>query len=380
VCAFIEVGTALGFGRISHIEHRREAEFQRAKDVRHSVRAASVLVVGNSLLLQGVDFPKLQQQAGPELTLYRVVVENTFYLDWYYGLRRIFASGARPDAIVLVLNPSQLTSPAIGGDYTAHFLVDKSDLLEFVKETGADRNRTSSLALANLSFFYGTRAEIRNWVLGKILPDLPILTRSFHPTQKKPPADLLRELTTQRLERLRQLCQRYEAKLVFVVPPSNEDAGADIVSRAAASIGVEVLIPIAPGVLPLSDYSDRFHLNSNGASKFTPPLAAGLRQTILSFGHSPDHGRMQKQPLDYDFESEKRDSGEPAVKHSGGRDGCGRQGKEEHKPHLRVLLTLKNLSRCNNRDSLENIAAPDAAASITRRKNQWSSSPCSCSQ
>lgn len=281
VCAFIEAGTALGFGRISHIEQRREAEFQRAKDLRHSVRAASVLVVGNSLLLQGVDFPKLQQQAGPELTLYRVVVENTFYLDWYYGLRRMFASGARPDVIVLVLNPSQLTSPAIGGDYTAHFLVDKSDLLEFAKETGADRNRTSSLALANLSFFFGTRAEIRTWVLGKMLPDLPLLTRNFHPAPKKPAADVLRELTTQRLERLRQLCQRYAAELVFVVPPSNEDGGADIVSRAAASIGVDVLIPIAPGVLPLSDYSDRFHLNSNGASKFTPPLAAGLRQAIL---------------------------------------------------------------------------------------------------
>jgi|SRR5215471_14619247 len=308
VCAFIEAGTALEFGRISHIEQRREAEFQRAKDVRHSVRAASVLVVGNSLLLQGVDFPKLQQQTGPELSLYRVVVENTFYLDWYYGLRRIFASGARPDAIVLVLNPSQLTSPAIGGDYTAHFLVDTSDLLEFAKETGADRNQTSSLVLANLSFFYGTRAEIRTWVLGRILPDLPILTRNFHNAPKKPTADALRKLTTQRLERLRQLCQQYQSELVFVVPPSTEDVGADIVTRAAASIGVDVLIPIAPGILPLSDYSDRFHLNANGASKFTPPLAAGLRRTILSFGHNSDHGRVQKQP----FESEERVSGEPA--------------------------------------------------------------------
>jgi hypothetical protein len=233
-----------------------------------------------------VDFPRLQQQAGPDLNLYRVVVEGTFYLDWYYGLRRMFASGARPDAIVLVLNPTQLASPAIGGDYTVHFLVDKADLLEFAKETGADRNRLSSLALANLSFFYGTRAEIRNWVLGQILPDLPGLTRSFHPAPKEPAAGSLQELTTQRLQRLRQLCQRHGAELVFVLPPSNEDIGTDVVSRAAASLGMQVLIPIAPGVLPLSDYSDHFHLNPNGASKFTPALAAGLRQSLLARNHN----------------------------------------------------------------------------------------------
>jgi hypothetical protein len=242
----------------------------------------SVLVAGNSLLLQGVDFPELQQESGPELDLRRAVVEGTFYLDWYYGLRHMFAEGARPDAVVLVLNPIQLTSGAAGGDYTAHFLVDRSDLLQFAKDTGADRNRMSSLALANLSFFYGARAEIRTWVLGQILPDLSSLTHSFNSAPRLPAGSALRELATQRLIQLRELCRNHGAELVFVIPPSNEDMGTATVLQAAADLGVQTLIPIAPGVLPLSDYSDRFHLNAKGAGKFTPALAAGLRQVLLA--------------------------------------------------------------------------------------------------
>ncbi len=281
VCALIEAGTAFEFERISRIEHRREKEYQGALEMHSAEHATSILVAGNSLLLEGVDFPQLQQDVGPEFSLRRLVVEGTFYLDWYYGLRRMFASGARPDVVVLVLNPTQLSSSAIGGDYTTHFLVDKTDLLQFANDAGADRNRMSSMALANISFFYGARAEIRNWILGEILPDLPNLTRSFHSTPKPLAGTDSQELAMQRLQRLDRICQEHGAELVFVIPPSNADLGTSALSKAASAIGIRVLIPIAPGLLLPSDYSDRFHLSPNGASKFTPALAAGLRQVLL---------------------------------------------------------------------------------------------------
>jgi lysophospholipase L1-like esterase len=282
VCAFVEVGTEFVFGRISHIEHRRETEYRHAVNMRRTQNAQSVLIAGNSLLLEGVDFPQLQQETGGEIDLRRTVVEGTFYLDWFYGLRRLFAEGSRPDAVVLVLNPVQLTSRSVGGDYTAHFLVGWNDILQFAEDTGADRNRTSSLALARLSFFYGARAEIRNWVLGRILPDFPILTHGLQSSPKGLSANTLREVAAQRLGRLRQLCQDHGAALVFVIPPSNEDMGAASVAEVAATEGIRVLVPIRPGVLPSSDYSDRFHLNSSGAAKFTTALAAGLRQALLA--------------------------------------------------------------------------------------------------
>ena len=282
VCISLEGGTTYVFGRLSHMENRRETELRQALGLHRGEHVESVLIAGNSLLLEGVDFPQLQREAGPEMDLRRTVVEGTSYLDWYYGLRRLFASGAQPDAVVLVLNPIQLTSAAVDGDYTAHFLVHRTDLPEFARETGADRNRISSLALANLSFFWGTRAEVRNWILGRILPDLPLLTRSFQSSPKMPTDDALRGLAPQRLERLRQLCLEHGAELVFVIPPANEDMGATVVAQVAAAHGIQVLIPIAAGVLPRSDYSDHFHLNPQGASEFTPVLATQLRQILLA--------------------------------------------------------------------------------------------------
>jgi hypothetical protein len=136
------------------------------------------------------------------------------------------------------------------------------------------------MALANISFFYGARAEIRNWVLGQIVPDLPTLTRTFRFAPKPAAGAITRDLGMQRLERLNQMCQEHGAELVFVIPPSNEDIGTSALAQAASTIDIRVLVPIAPGLLPPSDYSDRFHLSPNGASKFTPALAAGLRQVL----------------------------------------------------------------------------------------------------
>jgi hypothetical protein len=116
--------------------------------------------------------------------------------------------------------------------------------------------------------------------LGEIMPDLPSLTRNFHSVPKPSAGTASRELAMQRLDRLDRICQDHGAKLVFVIPPSNEDAGTSALAQAASAIGVQVLIPIPPGLLPPSDYSDRFHLSPNGAGKFTPALAAGLRQVL----------------------------------------------------------------------------------------------------
>jgi hypothetical protein len=158
--------------------------------------------------------------------------------------------------------------------------VDRWDLTGLAKSIGADRNRMSSLALANLSFFYGTRAEIRTWVLGNIMPDLPSLVRLFHFAHATPESEALRQVATERLIQLHELCERHGVALVVVIPPAKEDSGASAVMQAAATSGVKVLIPIEPGALLASDYSDNFHLNSYGAAKFTPALADRLKQVL----------------------------------------------------------------------------------------------------
>ena len=249
-------------------------------------RRTAIMVIGNSLLLEGVNFPQLQQSVGPGYELRRLAVENTAYLDWYYGLRHIFRIGSRPDVVALFLNPIQLTSATMNGDYTVHLLVDREDLVSLARDIGADRNRLSSMVLANLSFSYGGRAEMRTWILDRILPGLHRLFRS----SPRPQSYNFGDLVTRRLGQLRDLCVQNGTELVLVLPPARLDNGSGSVLRAAAAQHVKALVPIAPGVLPASDYSDNFHLNSQGARKFTPLLAEGLRQVVAPTVAQETHG------------------------------------------------------------------------------------------
>ena len=133
----------------------------------------------------------------------------------------------------------------------------------------------SVMVLDKASYFYGTRAEIRNWVLNKMLPDLPVLTKHFRFSPTLPADNSVSEIASNRLGLLRELCNRYGAEFVLVVPPAREDSGISAIAEAAASQGVPALIPVR--VLPGIDYADSVHLNPGGAAKFTSALAESLK-------------------------------------------------------------------------------------------------------
>lgn len=263
------------------MEKRHETEYRDMLSIRSGRprNGLSMLVAGNSLLLHGVDVARLRRELGPDIDLHRTAIENTFYWDWYYGLRSAFRTGARPDVVVLVLNPAQLTSNAIDGDYSVHMMVDARDIPELGRTIGADRNRMSVFALDKLSFFFGVRAQIRGLILDNLFPDLADLTQFFnHPKHNLD--QTLDSRAAARLRQLQTLCSRYGAAFVLVIPPAEEDGGASRMLHIADSQGVTVVMPMAPGVLARSDYSDDFHLNPSGAAKFTPAFAAHLRQVI----------------------------------------------------------------------------------------------------
>src|ERR1700745_58427 len=97
-CGALEVITRLKFTRISRVQRRIENDKGAALSLEASTGNGSttVLLVGNSLLVQGIDPDKLRQEMAPRY--YSVVfgVENTQYTDWYFGLRSLFAQGSRP--------------------------------------------------------------------------------------------------------------------------------------------------------------------------------------------------------------------------------------------------------------------------------------------
>lgn len=263
-----------------------------------------VLIVGNSLLKKGIDISLLNEKLGPEYKVTRFVVEDTNYLDWYYGLHRLFREGARPRAVVLVLNARQLISPEVHGDAFATLLMDPYDLLAVKRTVAIDNTTASNLLFANLSRYYGLRSELHKWFLVHMLPDFPDLAAKLRPATAPLAAD--DEIDKKAAERLREissLCAQYGARFVFVVPPSAASRdGSGAIQTAGNRAGVQVFVPFQPQQLPLDLYSDGFHLNYRGASVFTDALSSGLRQ-LLRTDSSTQAAEANRSSAAQDFRS-----------------------------------------------------------------------------
>src|SRR5208337_619075 len=86
-----------------------------------------VVLIGNSLMLEGIDGPLLRAQLNPRYVPVPYFVLGTNYYDWFFGLRRLFAEGMRPEYIVIGLSPNQLASSDVRGDISARYLIQQSD-------------------------------------------------------------------------------------------------------------------------------------------------------------------------------------------------------------------------------------------------------------
>lgn len=288
VLAAVELASLIAVPRFSKVEARTEAEYRTAAGIRGVPgRPLQTLVLGNSLLEAGVEFPQLASSLAPDVAVQRLVVENTAYLDWYYGLRRLIADGARPGAVVLMLSWEQLTGQHFRGSYSARRLVRLRDVPRVAGELDLSNTETSGLILSNLSAFYGLREELRKQVLHKLVPDLPQLASRLN---ANPPvtraaaaaADGGVGIATRRLAALSQEAQSVGARLIVVIPPTKvSDAGAHAarIRAAAESSGVTVRVPV-DHTLAASFYSDGFHLNERGATLFTRQLGEALRAEL----------------------------------------------------------------------------------------------------
>jgi hypothetical protein len=277
-CLAIEAGSALFVGRVSRILRRFDAQRAEALQVRKSGAASlSVLLVGNSLLQQGIDLAQLQAKVGSSAHLTRYAVSNTGYLDWYYGLRRLFREGSRPDVVIVTMNARQFMSRSIAGDYAVHSMVDAQDILKLAADMGASNTEGSSLVADRASAFYGTRSDIRTWALQVILPRFEQVRDLITPPSSELPSDdEIAQRIAPRLEAMRDVCAEYGARIMVLVPPAVSRDGSEGLKRAATLINIPVLDPYAAGELPPDLFSDGFHLNAEGAARFTDRVARML--------------------------------------------------------------------------------------------------------
>ena len=284
LCLCAEVGTRYGFHRLSRIQNRiygEKADFLRLRLGNGTPR--NVALVGNSLLLFSVDVPLLNRLGSGQFHYSRLAIENTQYEDWFFGLQRLFDEGAQPDAVVLVLDATHWLSDAVRGEYFAYELMRTVDTFHLSRELALDRTTASTYFFASLSSWLGGRAEMRKFLLSKVIPNLEQFVKMLGdgPLQY-PAADVVFDKTQGRMRRLKALCERYSVQLVTVLHPTNQlHAPFDPLIQAANASTLPIVIPVAKMRYSSELYSDGYHLNALGMDRFTRDLISPLENALL---------------------------------------------------------------------------------------------------
>jgi hypothetical protein len=279
-CAGLEAVTRLGLSRISSVQKRISQDLDAGRSLlpRAANGWSTVLVVGNSLLLEGVDRESLKELMAPKYSVAVLPIENTQFEDWYFGLRRLFQEGSRPSTVVVCLTAGQMLSRSTDGEYFAYYLMQERDLLAVKRESRLDNTITSDYFFANHSKWMGSRTTIRNWLSQRIMPNLDPLMGYF--PGKTPPLPKKEQVVASivpKLAALDQLCKLNGATLVVVIPPPliENDVSFDL-QESATLEGISVVIPLHSSDLTPEDFRDGFHLNQKGAPIFTAHLASEL--------------------------------------------------------------------------------------------------------
>jgi hypothetical protein len=244
----------------------------------------SVLLVGNSLLLHGVQLDRLEALTSASMRINPILLEATGYYDWLYTLQGLFRRGARPQVVVVGVGVNYFLGNSVRQDYAPMLFFDARDTLDVASDLNLDRTATSNLLLAHSSTFWDTRSVIRTQILSRVVPHLEDLFLLVNPRPAIPRGQEFEEIAIPRLRRLRELCEAHGAKLILLVPPtlSSEDAVSQM-ADAARTARVEVSVPIDPAALSARFYlRDGMHLNAEGAMLFTSALARDLPERVAT--------------------------------------------------------------------------------------------------
>jgi hypothetical protein len=265
---------------------RISRQYQEALKIRPAQPGdpASVLMVGNSLLLHGVQLDRLRTMTSSSMCIYPIFLEATGYYDWLYGLQRLFRQGAKPQIVVVGVGVNYFIENGVRQDYVPMLFFDARDTLDVASDLHLDRTATSNLLLEHSSTFWDTRSVIRTQILSRVVPHLEDLFSLVNPRPAIPESREFEQIAIPRLRRLRELCEAHGAKLVLLIPPTLSSGGAvSEMAYAAHAAGVEISVPIDPAALSAKFYQrDGMHLNSDGAVLFTSALAKDLPEKIAS--------------------------------------------------------------------------------------------------
>lgn len=280
-CIAVEGLTRFGFSHISRIEARISHDRRATVGIRKSDKPA-ILFIGNSLLLEGLDEARLRDALASKARPVSFPIEQTEYLDWYYGLRRLFADGSQPDFVILCMSAGHLISPQIRGDYSAYYLFRTGDIPQIGQDIHYDLTKTSSLLLSRFSLFYAGRSPLRNFVLMRTDPAYAEVMQNIGVEPAHWPADEeIERIAEIRLAAARQLCSSHGARFAFLLAPGF-GSGESAVVEAGKRSGTDVMVPIHLNELSRDKFRDGFHLNHAGAEIFTGKVSELIQNRLVN--------------------------------------------------------------------------------------------------
>jgi hypothetical protein len=241
----------------------------------------TVLLVGNSLIREGLDMDAARAQMGSRYDVHRMIVESTEYPDWRYALPSLFERGARPSYVVLTISPLQMNSHMPLFLETTHYLLTPREVIAMSR---AEDGGPSSYAMHFLEYaspYWGTRTSAQTALKDKI-PGYRSLLYAWAANKIGP-----QNFEAKRMQELAEICRRYHVRLVYVALPANNPNGghdARQIQNAAEVNGVLYLRPIADSDLHGDEYTDFIHLSEAGKAKFMPAFISALTKTLDAAG------------------------------------------------------------------------------------------------
>jgi hypothetical protein len=272
--------------RISGIEGRVAQEKQVARTLSSKDGARHVLLVGNSLLDASVQVGALDKGMPDGWRLNRFVIEDAYYLDWYYGLKGLLEGGSRPDVIALMIAPKQFVVSGLRGTYSSyHLFRSADDTLHAGRRAGYNLTELSELMIGHYAAVYGLRSEIRDVVMNKTVPNAEAVAQMFR--GPRGPAfqwarPEVRQAAHDNFAEFSGLCQRYQVRCV-VIPAAELHPGlayAELSSFGQAQGLHSSEFAFAQSYEDRDFQTDRFHMSARGAGLYTQRLALAFRQFL----------------------------------------------------------------------------------------------------
>ena len=303
VCGLLAVGLeAASLWMFGHVGANTTVRAE-TKDAIHLASTTStphtVLIVGNSLVLHGIDEKELDSALGPGYEVKKEAIVGSGYQDWLYGVPSLLDRGSRPTLIVLGFSPAQLVMDRPPIARTTRMVWTAANLERYTMHAHVGLTAASNLLLQHFSAFFALRDQLRQDSRKLIVPGYAAMSHDFFDGAPLRPDSITDvDIAASRLASLDSACAVRGVGFAFLLMPTRavDDAAIEPMMIAAGKrAGVPVLIPVSNRDLPPADQLDGYHLNDAGAVMFSEATAAALRSASrLTLAHGDgerDSGR-----------------------------------------------------------------------------------------